>query len=474
MLRKARTTLFRRATVSRRAVLATGLCGVAAAVPAAGPAAARPGVAAPPPADPALDRARRRAMRFLDLTLDAHAAHGALRLPQSYADELGLYTTAFTYDAALATLAYLADDRPEARDRAALIGESLAYAQRHDPRYADGRLRQAYTVGPYTRDGVSQPDGFVREDGTVNVGGAFGFVGSGTGDQAWAGIAWCALHRRTGDSRFLDAAVATGDWVAETCRSAGPLGGFTAGTDRDGTPLTQVLTTHNADLVAFYGQLAAVTGDRRWRAHRDTAADLVRRMWSPVRQAFAYGAADGAGVDREPLTLEAQAQAWLALRDSDHVGCLDTAARRLTVTDTPAAPNSSLRAGAVTGLTVSTASRTADPDTPIEPGLPKPNPRGVWLEGTAQYAAALAHSPAGAAAVTAWQQRLARAQRQLGAVAHVADRPVPAGEGLPAASSPVHVGYVQSGYYPVRHVAATAWLALALGRHNPLADQPLR
>ncbi|MCA2211764.1 hypothetical protein [Jidongwangia harbinensis] len=455
--------------VSRRSVLAAGL-GVAAATTLAGTAPAAPAAVAP---DPALLRARRRAMRFLDLTLDAHAASGALRLPQSYADELGLYTTAFTYDAALAALAYLVDDRPESLDRAALIGESLHYAQQHDPRYDDGRLRQAYHAGPYTRNGAVQPDGFVRDDGTVNIGGAFGFVGSGAGEHAWAGIAWCALHQRTGDSRFLASAVAAGRWLAGTCRSTRSLGGFADGFDRDGVRLRRVSTTRNADLAAFFAHLALVTGDQRWLAHRDHATALVRRMWNAPRQAFWHGSADGRVIDRGPLVLEAQTHSWLALRDGDHSGCLDTAGRRLTVTDTPTAPNSSLRSGSVTGLTVSTESLTADPDTPIEPGVPAPDPRAVWLEGTAQHAAALAHSPAGALAVDTAQRALARAQSQLSTAAHVADTPVPAGHGLPAASSPVHVGYLPSGYYPAKHVAATAWLVLALTRTNPLGPDPL-
>jgi hypothetical protein len=33
----------------------------------------------------------------------------------------------------------------------------------------------------------------------------------------------------------------------------------------------------------------------------------------------------------------------------------------------------------------------------------------------------------------------------------------------------VHVGYVRSGYYPARHVGATAWYVLAAAGVNPLA-----
>ncbi|WP_207229895.1 hypothetical protein [Krasilnikovia cinnamomea] len=449
--------------MSRRAVL-TAVSGVAlAGATLAGGGVARAG----PPAVPRA--ARQRAMRFLDAMLAAHAASSELRLPQSYADQIGLYATGFTYDAALAILAYLDDDRPGSLDQARLLGQSLVYAQQHDPRYADGRLRQAYHVGPYTRAGVLQPYGFVRPDGTVNVGGAFGFTGSGTGECAWAALALCALHRRTGDDRFFGGAVRLGEWIAQVCRSSGPLGGFTAGTDRDGAALARVSTTHNADLVALFGQLAELTGDRVWLARRADALRLVTGMWSPVRQAFFAGTPDGASVEREPMQLEAQTHAWLALADLDRVGCLDTVTRRLTVTDTAASPNSALAPGrSFTGVTVSTASRTADPAVPIEPGLPRPDPDAVWLEGTAQYALALRLSPLGPVPATAALRTLIAAQARLGAGQTVAGRPLPAGGGVTAATSPLHVGFVASGYYPYAHVAATAWYLLAATGTNPL------
>ena len=56
-----------------------------------------------------------------------------------------------------------------------------------------------------------QPDGFVRADGTANVGTQFGFTGTAVGDMAWAGIALSALARRTGARRFLAGAVRIGD-----------------------------------------------------------------------------------------------------------------------------------------------------------------------------------------------------------------------------------------------------------------------
>jgi hypothetical protein len=422
---------------------------------------------------PSMTAARLQAMTFLDAMMDANAQGGVLRLPQSHADQVGLYATGFTYDAAVAILAYLVDDRPESQDRAARLGEAICYAQQHDPQHSDGRLRQAYNVGPYTRNGVEQPDGFVRDDGTVNIGGAFGFTGSGVGEHAWAGLALCALHRRTGDGRFLGTAQRLGDWIVNTCSSAGPLGGFTEGVARDGGVRAEVATAHNADLIAFFSRLADVSGDQFWLAHRDTATRFVERMWNPPRQIFFPGTTDGATVDRDPTRLDAQTHPWLALANLDHVGCLDVVARELGVTDTPDAPNSTLTGTQqVTGVTVSTASRTVDPNIPIEPGLPLPDLSAVWLEGTAQYAAALRHSPAGALATAMRMRALTEVQATLGAGQTVAGQPIPDGAGLLGASSPLHVGYLEAGYYPAKHVAATAWYALAVAGVNPLADLP--
>jgi hypothetical protein len=37
-----------------------------------------------------------------------------------------------------------------------------------------------------------------------------------------------------------------------------------------------------------------------------------------------------------------------------------------------------------------------------------------------------------------------------------------------AATSPLSVGFIESGYYPARSVAATAWFVLATTGVNPL------
>jgi hypothetical protein len=120
------------------ALAATGMAAVAG--PAQAGAAAHSGVSGSSSRESV-----RGAYRFLDATADGYPDHNpGVRLAQSYADELGLFSTAFVYDNALAINAYLLEGTHRGRQRAELLGDGLLYAQDHDPGYSDGRLRQAY------------------------------------------------------------------------------------------------------------------------------------------------------------------------------------------------------------------------------------------------------------------------------------------------------------------------------------------
>ena len=82
---------------------------------------------------------------FLDQMMDNYANGSTVRLVQSYADQIGLQSSAFTYDNALAICAYLTRGRFSDVARAKVIGDGLLYAQKTEPS-ADGRFRQAYFV----------------------------------------------------------------------------------------------------------------------------------------------------------------------------------------------------------------------------------------------------------------------------------------------------------------------------------------
>jgi hypothetical protein len=451
--------------ITRRTLLGTG---TAAALSVLGTGAARavtgPGTAAP-------GSARARAYAFLDAAMDGYPGLGTTRLAQSYADQAGLFSTAFTYDNALAVLAHLAHPGPASRARAVALGDALLYAQAHDPQYDDGRLRQAYNVGPYVfYDGSPQPDGFVHADGTVNVGTQFGFTGTAVGDMAWAGIALAALAERTGARRFLAGAVRIGTWVETNARTDQPLGGYRFGVDGANNKLPYSGTEHNIDLVGLFGRLARLTGDGVWLRRRARAAAFVGRMWDSSGGFFYTGTNDGVTVNTSPIPEDTQTWSHLALRDRRHAGSLDWAVAHLKVVDTAGRPNSTVPAGqSYEGVTFSSASLVANEEAPIAPSQPRPDRDGVWFEGTAHLALALRerHAPGDAQRANRLIASIERAQDTLGQGQTVGGTALPARSGVVSASSPLDTGF-GFGYYPYRHLGATAWYLLAAARTNPL------
>ncbi|GGX85675.1 Tat pathway signal sequence domain protein [Streptomyces fructofermentans] len=453
---------------SRRTLIGAGLGAGAAVFAAAGSGAAHAAGAEGPAG---AGSARRRGHAFLAAAMDARPELGDIRLTQSYTDQAGLFSTAFTYDNALAVLAHLAVRTRDGERRAVALGDALLYAQIHDPVYDDGRLRQAYNVGPYVFfDGVPQPDGFVRADGTANVGTQFGFTGTAVGDMAWAGIALSALARRTGARRFLAGAVRIGAWIERTGRTDEPLGGYKFGVDGADRKLPFTSTEHNTDLVCLFGRLARLTGDRVWLERQARARAFVRRMWEPTGGFFYTGTNDGVTVNTSPIPEDTQTWTYLALDTRSYARSLDWAADELAVTDHADRPNSTVPAGQTyEGVTFSSASLLADEDAPIAEFQPKPDRNGVWFEGTAHLALALRER--GARGDEARAGRLLasaeRAQDLLGTGQTVGDRPLPERSGLVSASSPLDTGF-GFGYYPYRHTGATAWYLLAATRTNPL------
>jgi hypothetical protein len=453
--------------LSRRSLIGAGLGISAAGLTAAGSgqAVAAGAAGARPASAPA------RGLAFLAAAMDAYPDHGTLRLAQSYTDQAGLFSTAFTYDNALAVLAHLAARTSAGLDRAKALGDALLHAQGHDPAYDDGRLRQAYNVGPYTfYDGSLQPDGFVRADGTVNVGTQFGFTGTAVGDMAWAGIALSALARRTGARRFLDGAVRIGEWIERNGRTDEPLGGFKFGVDGADQKLPFTSTEHNTDLVCLFGRLARLTGDRVWLERRGRAEAFVRRMWEPSGGFFYTGTNDGVTVNKSPVPEDTQTWTHLALGSRRHSRSLDWAAAELAVTDHSGRPNSTVPAGqSYEGVTFSSASLLANEDAPIAAGQPRPDRNGVWFEGTAHLALALRDR--GARGDEACARRLIasteQAQDLLGGGQTVGGKALPERCGVVSASSPLDTGF-GFGYYPYRHTGATAWYLMAAARYNPL------
>ena len=408
--------------------------------------------------------------------LNAYQMGTNLRLVQSYANQEGLGTTAFTYDNALVILAYIAAETGSGTHLAfaRLLGDSLLYAQDHDP-YHDGRLRKAYWVAPFTLPYAKNDSYFIRKDGNVDlVGAPWYFVDSAVGDMAWAGIALAQLYARTGDTRYLNGAVRLGDWIFNNTYDTRGAGGYIFGLNNDNRKVLVKSSEHNIDVYALFSNLLGpLTHQLVWDTRGAHALTLLKAMWNPDKGLF-YTGTDPSGVTiaYSPLPEDPQSWSYLALRDPNYASTLDWAKTNLAVTDSPTSPNASFTGDIdFSGVTFSDVSKRAT--TPAQPGDGQPDPDAVWFEGTAQLALALWERDMGPGPdflsdrTTAWDylEQIKRAQDALGNNQTVDGKTILRG-GVVAASSVLNSGFGFS-YNPRLHIGATAWYLMAAYNFNP-------
>jgi hypothetical protein len=317
---------------------------------------------------------------------------------------------AYVYDNALAGLLLLAAGD---RDNAARIGEALAIAQNGDRFYKDGRLRNAYMAGAMTApaklpgwwDTKTQQ---WHEDPYQ--------VGSQTGPVAWAMLLWAALGQHNAANR-------AGDWLDDQLRTtSGYFGGF-YGFEPNPLKLTWQSTEQNTDLVTAFAKL----GRAEDSAH---AQNFVAAMFDPATGLFGAGTApDGR---KNPL-LAADAGTW------PYLAGIGTPQSALTAVE-------KLRHGDGVGFSAASG--------------------GIWLEGTAFAALALA------------RQNSKLAQNFTATIAaNIAPSGYVYATVTPTLSTGLTVGpSLQPGipaqkfnYYRRPALAPTAWAGLAGLNINPLA-----
>jgi hypothetical protein len=413
-----------------------------------------------------------KALDFQNTMMDAYATGDTVRLTQSYADQSGLESTAFTYDNAVSIHAYLLDRSRDSLARAEVLGQGLIYAQATNFPFDDGRFAQAYFVNTASPSGAFiTPAAF-----------PFFFYTSAVGDQSWAGMALAQLYRRTRNSSYLTAALNVANWiVTNTFNTLGP-GGYSFGTNinqfNQSVPSTNGKSTeHNIDTYAFFTMLdelthhGAANNGTSWKDLAAHALSFVTAMYNAAGGYFFTGTlGDQITVNPTPIPEDCQTWSYLALLNNRFKHTIDWAIANLQATDTAASLNSKLTGSeSFTGMVFDTAS--------LAPTIPGSDPNAVWLEGTSHTIAALiARSIAGADNVRDRVQDLRtavefvdtceNAQAQLGAGQTVNGAAIPLGKGLVASTSQMDTGFGFT-YGPSKHIGATGWYLIAARGGNP-------
>ena len=360
--------------------------------------------------------------------------------------EAALANAAFSYDNALAMLAYLSRGMEEDIERARLIGRAFAYAQRHDPDFSDGRLRNAYRAGelvdPATGN-VLLPGWWDEKIGSWRTDAYC--LDQDTGNMAWVMLAWLRFYKVTGDTEFIENAVDLGTWIINNTKDLRGDGGFTGGVcpeevrqgsvSYSGTGKCWKSTEHNIDLYVTFQKLFEATSDQVWSNASEFARSFVLSMWNQHENHFWTGTGqDGVTVSQDVIPTDCQTWGLLALRDRD-----------------------------LNGMAWAEVNNLLCP--PKDKGVSfcgfdfNSNRDGVWFEGTGQAAVAYLFLSDDQKA-NYYLSQIEKAQDQLGD-----------GTGGIVAAWPLDGISMDTGfgwrYFQRLHVGATAWYIFAKEGYDP-------
>ncbi len=250
-------------------------------------------------------------------------------IPSEHPFDTVMRNAAFTYDNALALLAFMVRGTEDDWRRARLLADALVYAWEHDRFYADGWLRNAYQAGDLALWPGWTPNGRAN---TARMPGVWNCnqqaytedrfqVSTHTGNVAWAMIALLNYYQRRGGEKYLATARAMGEWI-ERRRAGDALGGYRGGIEgwekpsaeypNDPVEITWRSTEHNLDVYVAFTKMFEVTGDPTWRERAEHARAFVEAMWNEEDGHYWTGTDAEGQLNREVIPLDVQAWSLLA------------------------------------------------------------------------------------------------------------------------------------------------------------------
>ena len=253
---------------------------------------------------------------------DIRSAKEAPVMLRSYdTDNIYIQNAAYSYDNALALMAFISEDR---QAEAKQLADAFVYAINND-RSGNKRVRNAYASGDISADpgwesGARLPGWYDKDRGEWLEDRYQ--VGSNVGNTSYAALALLQYRNRYGGEEYLDAAKAAMDWVLDNCADGGD--GFTGGFDgwEEGVPPTVYKFTyksieHNIDAYAAFTQLYGDTGEAKYYDAAMSAKRLIESMYDNEQKLFMTGTGeDGVTPNRDVVALDAQVWSAMALGDT--------------------------------------------------------------------------------------------------------------------------------------------------------------
>ncbi|MBQ6582621.1 MAG: hypothetical protein IJH77_02200 [Mogibacterium sp.] len=237
-----------------------------------------------------------------------------------------IQNAAFSYDNALALMAFLSGER---RKEAKAIADAFVYAVQNDrggvAEDAAGslqplRVRNAYAAGdirpfPGWGSGARLPGWYDQETGEWYEDRYQ--VGSNTGNTSYVALALLQYYTRYGGKEYLETARSLMDWVLVNCFDGGD--GFNGGYDgwSEGAnpvvyPFTYKSIEHNIDAYSAFSALYGLTGDPRYYDAARATERFIDSMYDRERGYFYTGTLDD-GVTPNESVVVLDAQVWCAM-----------------------------------------------------------------------------------------------------------------------------------------------------------------
>lgn len=274
-------------------------------------------------------------------TGDIRSAEKAPVMLRSYDTEnIYIRNVAFSYDNALAAMAFLSEGKKE---EAKEILDAFVYAVENDRaglseegaepdadvsgagRAANPkRVRNAYASGdisswPGWDSGARLPGWYDNDDGQWYEDRYQ--VGGNVGNTSYVALALTQYYHAYGEEKYLDTACSLMDWVIDRCSDEGV--GFTGGFDgwEEGDPPTVYPFTyksieHNIDAYAVFSALYDATEEERYKEAAESAKKLIESMYDREKGLFMTGTLeDGITPNTSVVVLDAQVWCAMALGD---------------------------------------------------------------------------------------------------------------------------------------------------------------
>ena len=274
---------------------------------------------------------------------DIRSAWNAPVMMRSYdTDNIYIRNAAFSYDNALAALAFMSEGR---QSEAEELVDAFVYAVENDralgseeKEEAEGadsgeagesgtpivpkRIRNAYAAGdissyPGWDSGARLPGWYDNETGEWYEDRYQ--VGSNVGNTSYAAMALMQYYNMYGGEKYLNTARSLMDWVIENCSDGGD--GFTGGFDgwEEGDPpvvypFTYKSIEHNIDAYAVFKALYKATGEEKYKEAAESAKRLIISLYDEDRGLFMTGTKeDGVTPNTDVVVLDAQVWCAMAL-----------------------------------------------------------------------------------------------------------------------------------------------------------------